>query len=186
MKRLLLIPCIFVAACASHPSKKIAIASAVPVGRPVSSTDLRIADQLSEYRLGRYVDSRDPLVMHEGHPVYRIDNSASWDLQPQNQAALIQKDAVVRPRPPVNDAAVAEVNKQREATREFTEQTATLNQRLAELSKAVTQTEEIAKQNLALKRDVNALRERLDALNAAVHDRKSPQQPQPSPPEDKW
>jgi hypothetical protein len=43
------------------------------------------------------------------------------------------------------------VNKQRAATRAFTEQTAALNQKLGELSQAVKQTEEIAKQNLALK-----------------------------------
>ena len=184
MKRILFIPIVFLAACASHGPKKITVARAVPVGRPVSSTGLRIPDQLSEYRLGRYVDARDPLVMHEGHPVYRIDNSASWDLRPQNRAALVQKDAVVRPRASVNDAVMAEVNKQRAATREVTEQTATLNQRLAELSKAVGQTEEIARQNVELKHDVAVLRERLDALDA--QNRKTIPPTQPSPSEDKW
>jgi hypothetical protein len=184
MKRILFIPCVFLAACASHGSKKITVARAVPIGRPVSSTGLRISDQLSEYRLGRYVDARDPLVMHEGHPVYRIDNSASWDLRPQNRAALAQRNVVVRPAASANDAVVAEVNKQRAATREVTEQADTLNQRLAELSKAVGQTEEIAKQNVALKRDMAALRERLDALDAQK--RKTIPPTQPSPPEDKW
>jgi hypothetical protein len=184
MKRLFFIPFVFLAACASHGPKKIPVTRPVPVARPVSSTGLRISDQLSEYRLGRYVDARDPLVMHEGHPVYRIDNSASWDLRPQNLAALVQKDAVVRPRASANDAVVAEVNKQRAATREVTEQTTTLNQRLAELSKAVRQTQEISKENLALKRDVSALRERLDALDA--QSRKTSPTPRPSPSEDKW
>ncbi len=184
MKRFLLIPIVFLAACASHSPKKITVVRAVPVGRPVSSTGLRIPDQVSEYRFGRYVDARDPLIMHEGHPVYRIDNSASWDLQPRNPVALVGKDAVLRPNASANDSAVAEMNKQRAATREVTEQTTTLNQRLADLSKAVGQTEEVAKENVALKRDVAALRERLDALDA--QNRKAIPLTQPSPPEDKW
>ena len=184
MKRLLLIPLIFLSACASHAPKKTVVAKAIPVGRPVSSNGLRTSDQLSEYRFGRYVDARDPLVMHEGHPIYRIESSAQWDLRPRNGTGLVQNNAIIKSNASANDAVVAEVNKQREATREFTEQTAALNQRLAELSKAVGQTEEIAKQNLELKTDVNALRARLDALDAPPHDRKS--SPQPSPSEDKW
>jgi hypothetical protein len=66
---------------------------------------------------------------------------------------------ILRPSTSANDAAVAEINKQRAMTREFTEQAATLNQRLAELGKTVEQTQEITKQNLALKRDLAALRE---------------------------
>ena len=85
-----------------------------------------------------------------------------------------------------NDAVVAEVNKQRDATRAFTEQTAALNQHLTELGDAVGKTQEIAKQNLELKRDVAALREHLDALDTQLRDRKpAPAAPSPSP-EDKW
>ncbi|MBA3834188.1 MAG: hypothetical protein H0X34_20310 [Chthoniobacterales bacterium] len=186
MKRLLLIPLVLLSACASHPSKRVTVARAVPVGRPVSSTGLRIPDQLTEYRIDRYVDARDPLVMHEGHPIYRVDNSARWDLRPPKGAAPAKRDMIVRPLPAPNDAVVAEVNKQRAATREFTEQTAALNQHLTELSKAVGQTKGIAKENVALKRDVVALRERLDALDTRPQDRKSSSSPQPSQSEDKW
>lgn len=85
-----------------------------------------------------------------------------------------------------NDAVVAEVNKQRIATRAFTEQTATLNQKLGELGEAVGQTQEIAKQNVELKRDVSALRQQLSALDTQLRDRKSPaSSPSPSP-DDKW
>ncbi len=184
MKRLFLLSIVFFTACASHAPKKLTVARAIPVGRPVSSTGLRIPDQLSEYRLGRYVDSRDPLVMHEGHPVYRIETSASWDVQPRNPAALAERDLVVRPPVSTNDAVVAEVNKQRAATREVTEQATTLNQRLAELSKAVGETQGVAKENIALKHELSALRERLDALDA--QSRKINLTPQPSPSEDKW
>lgn len=186
MKHLLLIPLILLSACASQTPKKITIARAVAVGRPISSAGLRTPDQLSEYRLGRYVDARDPLVLHEGHPVYRIDESARWDLRPRNEAALVKNETIVRPTASANDAVVAEVNKQRAETREFTEQTATLNQQLTELSKAVGQTEEIAKQNVELKRDLTTLRQRVDALDTRIQDHKSSASQQPSPSADKW
>jgi septal ring factor EnvC (AmiA/AmiB activator) len=152
----------------------------------VSSNGLRNGEQLREYRLGRYVDARDPLVMHEGHPLYRVESTAGWDLRPNSGTALPRRDLVQRPTASADDAVVAEVNKQRVATRAFTEQTAALNQKLGELGEAVGQTQEIAKQNIELKRDVAALRQQLNALDTQLRDRKpTGSSPFPSP-EDKW
>jgi predicted RNase H-like nuclease (RuvC/YqgF family) len=124
--------------------------------------------------------------MHEGHPLYRIETSARWDLRPNNGATLPHRSTVQPASVSANDAVLAEVNKQRAATRAFTEQTAALNQRLTELGHAVEQTQEVAKQNLELKRDVATLREQLDSLDTKLHERKAPTaSPLPSP-EDKW
>ena len=184
MKRLLLVPIILLTACASHSPKSNRTASAaVPIGKPVSSDSLRTDEQLREYRLGRYVDPRDPLAMHEAHPMYRVESTAQWDLRPQAQAAVSPRKTTTASSVSTNDAVVAEVNKQRAATRAFTEQTAALNQKLTELSKAVSQTEEIAKNNLSLKKDVADLREHLDALDARLNSPKAT--PSPSS-EDKW
>jgi hypothetical protein len=185
MKQMLLIPIVLLTACASHAPHRIAVPPA-PAGQPVTSDGLRTNEQLREYRLGRYVDARDPFVMHEGHPLYRVETSARWDLRPNNGASLPRRNVVQPPSVSANDAVVAEVNKQRAATRAFTEQTAALNQRLGELSHAVSQTQEIAKQNLELKRDVATLREQLDALDVKLRERK-PAASSPSPsPQDKW
>ena len=185
MKQLLLIPFALLTACASHAPHRTAVAPA-PAGAPVASDRLRTNEQLKEYRLGRYVDARDPFMMHEGHPLYRVETSARWDLRPNNGASLPRRNAIQPPSVSANDAVVAEVNKQRAATRAFTEQTAALNQRLGELSQAVGQTNEIAMQNLELKRDVATLRTQLDALDVKLRDRK-PATSSPSPsPEDKW
>jgi hypothetical protein len=185
MKELLLIPVVLLTACASRAPHRIAVAPA-PTGQPVASDGLRTNEQLREYRLGRYVDARDPFVMHEGHPLYRVETSARWDLRPNNGASLPRRNVVQPPSVSANDAVVAEVNKQRAATRAFAEQTAALNQHLGELSQAVGQTKEIAKQNLELKRDVATLRTQLDALDVKLRDRK-PATSSPSPsPEDKW
>ncbi len=186
MKQLLLLPFLLLAACTTGTPKKVTALRASPVGHPVSSNGLRTADQLQEYRLGRYVDARDPLVMHEGHPVYRVESTARWDLRPNNGASLPRRDLVSSQTASANDAVVAEVNKQRAATRAFTEQTAELNQKLGALGAAVGQTQEIAKQNVELKRDVAVLRQQLNALDPQLRDRR-PAAISPSPsPEDKW
>jgi hypothetical protein len=183
MKNLLLVPIIFLSACSSTHQHRLAL-RATPVGRPISSNGLRTEDQLREYRLGRYVDACDPLVMHEGHPVYRVETSAHWDLRPNNKSSLPRRDIVQSPSVSANDAVVAEVNKQRAATQAFTEQTTTLNQRLNELGEAVAQTKEVAQQNLDLKRDVAALRQQLGLLEAKRPTQK-PANPSPSP-DDNW
>ena len=185
MKRLLLIQIIFLTACASHSPKTNSAASSAPIGEPVSSDTLRTDEKLKEYRFGRYVDPREPLVMHEAHPTYRVESTAQWDLRPQTAPSISPRKTATASSSSTNDAVVAEVNKQRAATRAFTEQTATLNQKLTELSQAVGQTEEIAKQNVSLKKDVADLREHLDAIDTQLSQPKPTPSPQPSP-EDKW
>jgi hypothetical protein len=184
-QQLLLIPTVFLSACASHSTKAPIALRASPVGHSVCADGLRVGDALKEYRFGRYVDAHDPLVMHEGHPIYRVENSAHWDLRPNDKSASPRRDIVQSPSLSANDAVVAEVNKQRAATRAFTEQTTALNQRLQELGEAVAQTKDIAQQNLALKRDVTALREQLDTLEAQLRGQKSQASPTPSP-NDSW
>lgn len=186
MKYVALLPILFLAACAPHSSRKLA-APPAPVGTPVSSNGLRTAEQLREYRLSRYVDARDPFVMHEGHPLYRIETSAGWDPRTTNNTVSAPRRSTIQEsKISANDAVVAEVNKQRAATRAFTEQTAALNQRLTELGHAVEQTQEVAKQNLELKRDVATLRGQLDSLDAKLRERKPPSVSSSPSPEDKW
>jgi hypothetical protein len=46
--------------------------------------------------------------MHEGHPVYRVETSAHWDLQPNDESSLPRRDIVRSPSVSANDAVVAE------------------------------------------------------------------------------
>jgi hypothetical protein len=181
MKQLIIIPFVFLAACASRPPKKITI---IDNTRTDATPALRSTEQVREYRFGRYTDPRDPLVMHESHPVYRVEETARWNLRPSAGTTAPRRTATSIA---ANDAVVAEVNKQRAATRALVEQASTLNQKLGELSQAASQSQEIAKQNLALKADVSALRSRLDVVEA--RDRvKQPDAPAPAKlnAEDKW
>lgn len=188
MKPLLLLPFLLLAACASHVPRKIALPSiSAPVGRITNERDLRTPEQLKEYRFGRYVDPTDPRAMHEWHPVYRVERSAAWNLKPSGTSnPKPHSSEAATPSISANDAVVAEVNKQRVATRAFTEQASTLNQRLAELSQAVGKIQELAKQNLTLKREMSSILERLDTIDGQLRERRPTAVRQPAPPEDKW
>ena len=191
MKPIVLLAFVFVfAACSSHPPKTIPVAStAAPLSRSViDPSGIRLAEQIREYRFGRYVDSSDPLVMHDAHPVFRVEETATWNLRPASKAQS-GRSGGTSPSPVASqrDAELAELNKQRAATRAFTEQTAALNQRLAELTKAVAQTQEVAKQNVLLKQEMASIRERLDALQDPSRRQQLDAVPRPSPTQDdKW
>ncbi len=188
MKPLLLIPALMLAACASRaPKPALLIAHSAPSSRPVSTAALRAPERLREYRFGRYVDPGDPLTMHEGHPVYRIETSAGWDLQPGSAVTPRSRVPTEAPSVSTNDAVVAEVNKQRVATRAFTAQTATLNEQLAAMQRATARVEDLAEQNLAIKGELKALRDRVDEQGSQPRERRSATSPQPpAPAEDKW
>jgi hypothetical protein len=165
MKRLaLILPATLLAACASSTPKHVVILPAISAGRPVSdSTSVRQAEAIREYRFGRYVDPGDRLVMHEAHPVYRVEQTASWNLRPASTSLPRREQAVptVAAAMP-DDAVVAEINKQKATTKVFTEEAATLNQHLSGLTEAISQEKQIAQQQLLQQRDIAALKSRLD------------------------
>lgn len=167
MKRLLLtLPLILLAACASRPPKKIVIVPALMPSHPVDDlANIRRPEEVREYRFGRYVEPGSRLVMHEAHPVYRIEKTAGWNLRPDGstQSTRTLTSSTVASTLP-DDAVVAEINKQKAATKTFTEQAATLNQRLTGLTEAVTQTRQMAEQQLLQQRDIAALKSRLNAV----------------------
>lgn len=49
---------------------------------PANTEKLRHGETMRAYPIGRYVDPRDPNLMHEAHIVYRKENPAAWNLTP--------------------------------------------------------------------------------------------------------
>jgi len=166
MKRLLLtLPLILLAACASRPPKKIVVVPAFAPSTSVDEATVRRPEEVRQYRFGRYVDPGSRLVMHEAHPVYRIERTAGWNLRPDGSSKSTRALAsvpVISTSP--DDAVVAEINKQKAATKAFTEQATNLNQRLTGLTEAVVQTKKVAEQQLLQQRDIAALKSRLNAV----------------------
>ena len=191
MKSIILIaPVFLLASCASHPPKKIVVVPAVEPSRSVHSiATVRVPEQVREYRFGRYVDPGDRSVMHEEHPAYRIERTSRWNLRPDQTVALPTSLSVASAAsaPVSNDAVVAEINKQKAATKAVADQAATLNQRLSGLSEVLGQTQQMAKQNLLLQRDIAALKDRLNAMEKELRDKPTGSVGRPAPaPEENW
>jgi hypothetical protein len=120
MKYLAIIPLLLAASCASHPQPQVVVRPLPPPAvEPVEA--MRYAEVVRAYHVGRYVDPNQPLTMYEQHPVYRIEAVAQWNLHPgplwpaATNLLNPPHDAAFAP-PPVNDAVVAEIGRQREAT----------------------------------------------------------------------
>ncbi len=189
MKRLLLIlPAILLAACANRTPKKIVIVPAFGPSSPVDEATVRKPEEVRQYRFGRYVDPGNRQVMHEAHPVYRIERTAGWNLRPDgtSQGTRATTSPSVAAASP-DDCVVAEINKQKAATKAFTEQAATLNQRLSGLTDAVVQTKQMAEQQLLQQRDIAALKNRLNAVeNERAEKPTNAASKRPAAAEEKW
>ena len=166
MKAYCLIPLLFLSACSTTP--KLVLRPQQP---PATNADgIRYPEVLHAYHVGRYADPNDDLIMHEQHVVYRVEENTRWDFHPGqadgNLPALPSCDAAFAPAP-VNDSILAEVNSQKAATTQIMMQARTLSAALAQFQAALQQTKTNIQETLILRASVNAMKQRLDALESA-------------------
>jgi hypothetical protein len=150
MKYLALIPLVLVASCASRP-RIVVRPLPLPIVEPIEA--VRYGEVVRAYHVGRYVDPNHPETMQEQHPVYRVEVSARWNLHPgpENTANLLNPppDAAFAP-PPTNDALVAEINRQREATARVMQEAGKLAQSYGELQGVFTEMKNVARTSAVL------------------------------------
>ena len=106
--------------------------------------------------------------MHEQHVVYRVEENTRWNFHPGavGRSTTLPRDAAFAPAP-LNDAILAEVNSQRLATAQIMIQARTLSAALAQFQTALQQTRTNLQETLILRASVNAMKQRLDALESA-------------------
>jgi hypothetical protein len=183
MKAYHLIPLMFLTACSSTKTPKLALHPQSPP--PTDSSAVRYPEVVRAYHFGRYVDPYDDLVMHEQHVVYRVEENTRWDLRSLRTATigcagdssatmLAPRDAAFTPLP-VNDAVLAEVNAQKLATVQIMMEARTLSAALAQFQTALQQTKTNLQETAVLRASVVEMNKRLDALETAQR------QPPPSP-----
>jgi hypothetical protein len=167
MKIYYLIPLLFLPACTTTP--KLALRPQQPPAA-TDTTGTRYPEVLHAYHIGRYADPNDDLIMHERHVVYRVEDNTRWNFHPGPVAgslpALPSRDAAFAPAP-VNDAILAEMNSQKTATAQIMIQARTLSAALAQFQTALQQTKTNIQETLILRASVNAMKQRLDALESA-------------------
>jgi hypothetical protein len=167
MKIYYLIPLVFLSACSTTP--KLTLRPQQPPAA-TDTTGTRYPEVLHAYHIGRYADPNDDLIMHERHVVYRVEDNTRWNFHPGpvdgNLPALPSRDSTFASAP-VNDAILAEVNSQKAATAQIMIQARTLSAALAQFQTALQQTKTNLQETLILRASVNAIKQRLDALESA-------------------
>ncbi len=166
MKAHYLIPLLFLSACSTTP--KLVLRPQQP---PTPNADgIRYPEVLHAYHVGRYAEPNDDLIMHEQHVVYRVEENTRWNFHARpadgNPPAVPSRDAAFAPTP-VNDSILAEVNSQKAATAQIMTQAQTLTAALAQFQTALQQTKTNLHETLVLRASVTAMKQRLDALEAA-------------------
>jgi len=159
--------CVLVAGCEAFPKKTVAapMPPASPVIAPVSGTDLdqtntekvRVGEALKAYPVGRYIDPKDPDLMHEAHVVYRREAGSSWNLNP-NAPTVVPLGPVLAVADPAKTPGPLP---------------AELEQKMAEQNQLVAS---LIEQNEALTKEMTKLGQQLADLR---------QQPATAPTEDK-
>ena len=190
MKRTLLIALpILLVACAAKPARVVDMTARSVPGNTLPSDGIesvRYAENLKTYPLGRYVDPNNSRIMHEGHSINRVETTAKWNLHP-NEPVSAPRGPVVHIRDsakttsPVGEELVAELNRQKEATKAVIQGGQVVSQKLGDLAGSLRETQQIAAQNAQLKQEVDTARQRLDALEEQLRAKPSvaPVKPQP-------
>jgi hypothetical protein len=177
MKYIALFPLLFIASCASRPVPRVVIKPlSPPADQPVES--VRFTDVIRAYHIGRYVDPNHADLMHEQHPVFRVEAHSRWNLKPgepyapSNVLLNPPRDAAFSPSP-TNDMILAELNRQKDATERIMREASQLARSYEELQKVIRDMSVVANNHswmggriLSAERRVGELELELRKLNA--------------------
>lgn len=147
MKYIALIPLLFVVSCVSQRAPQLVVR---PLLAPaVDPTDaVRYPEVVRSYHIGRYVDPNYPILMHEQHPVYRVEVSTQWNLHPESLSFANPLNPPSDPAfvpPPTNDVVLAELSRQRDATERVMREAFQLARSYGELQQVIKDMTEVAK-----------------------------------------
>ena len=139
MKTLRLI--LILALCSGCATRKAAEPRSIPKSTPplpASETpEVRAAEIVKAYPVGRYTDPHFPDAMHERHTLYRREQAAEWNYRPSKSYVLPLGPVVAESNPSPSYYAktnAEQMNAQQKAYAEaLLEQNRALNQRIQDL-----------------------------------------------------
>lgn len=166
----------FVAGCQSHPPQPIVtLAQPAPFLSPEQRGHVWLPDEVAPYAVGRYVDPRDPNVLHEAHTLYRREQASRPNLAPP--AALVLPPsagpAATNTTAFLRDALTAELNQQRAVSLSLVEQAkglarsvSLLNQQSEEFRNALQEAAQVRAQWQAVSNRLWMLERQLQSVSA--------------------
>ena len=141
MKTLRLI--LILALCSGCATRKAAEPPSIPKSTPplsaLETPEVRAAEIVKAYPVGRYTDPHFPEAMHERHTLYRREQAAEWNYRPSKSYALPLGPVVAESNPSPSyyvKTNAEQMNAQQKAYAEaLLEQNRALNQRIQDLQK---------------------------------------------------
>lgn len=180
--------------CASKPKQRVVTVGPEDSGRLLNRGEtaaVRHPEAIIAYPVGRYVEPRRRGIMHEAHTVYRVEKTPRWNLA---RPAGARTTPIATPPPSRSAAAVpsgseiaVELNRQRQATQAVIQSGQVVSDKLADMTAALQQNRVLAEQNAAVRKEIEATRLRLEALEKEVQSRPAATPiPDPKAGEEPW
>jgi hypothetical protein len=162
MKTLRLI--LILALCSGCATRKAAAPRSIPKSTPPLSAlempEVRAAEIVKAYPVGRYTDPHFPDAMHERHTLYRREQAAEWNYRPSNSYVLPLGPVVAESNPSPSYYAktnAEQMNAQQKAYAEaLLEQNRALNQRIQDLQKQDSTIQNLQEEIERLKKELDA------------------------------
>src|SRR5688572_15292355 len=178
MKAILVLPILVFASCVSRQTPEVTITpQPTPIIDQIDS--VRLAETVRAYHIGRYADPNHAEVMHEEHPIYRIEAHGRWNLKPGRSSTRavnvfgLPRDAAFSPAP-TNDLLIAELNRQKDATERVMEEAARLGRSNDQLQKALTEMSSLVKSHLSITSRLSTTEQRIDLFEKELQRRAQP------------
>ena len=162
MKTFYLLTLLLLSACATTPRLTLR-------PQPIPPADnLRNPEVIHAYHFGRYTDPNDDLILNEQHELYRVEQTACWNLTPGCSATYPETMKEVSVMLPLaNDAIVAEVNAQKIATAQILGQARRLAGALTRVQMNLLEAKTNWQQEAGMRAVLSDVTHRLATLEAA-------------------
>lgn len=147
--------CLFLLPSCASRSVRTTPSVEVQPAPPMAVESLRRPEVVREYHVGRYVDPNHSAVMHEHHPIYRLEVGAQWNLRPTSGCvdAVSENapytDAAYSP-PPSHDLITAELKRQKNATETVMWEATRLARSYDELQKVIKDMATVARNHSSM------------------------------------
>ena len=158
-----------VAGCKSDPPCQI-VAVQPPFLTPDQRANVWLPDQVAPYTVGRYVDPRDPNLLHEAHPIYRREQTSRPNFTPPAGLVLPPAGSPSASNATVmlRDALTAELNEQRATSQVLVGQVQSVDQVLRNLSSRTQEFRDAVQESARVRAQMQAVSNRVEALEGRL------------------
>ena len=156
--------------CQSIPQPKTVLVTAPPVLPPDRREAVWLPDLVAPYTTGRYVDPRDPNVVHEAHTIYRREQTSRANLAPPEFLVLppVASPSATNGTALLRDALTAELNQQRATSKAIIQQAGEINKQLLQIDIRTKEFNDALAEAARLRKELEAVTTRLNLIENSL------------------